>query len=244
MPGGGSRPGEDVGIDADGADTEFRRHAGHRQQRIEAVVARRRRQNLRTDAAGAAVLPELAIGVLHRLDAAFHIEHRLDIVIRQQQHQAVTCLLPGSGHVPEPAKLGHVATSLDGAACSHELVGALRPERARHQVERLGFDLVARHRIVGRAPDRDRAMRQPASVPQSDLNDGLPPRARLHQLLAGDQLDLLPARRERPDPVMRPWSCTEWNVSRPSTSSSAMRCCTLTSGIGALSTVRAERVGR
>ena len=149
-------------------------------------------EDFRADAAGAALLPELAIGVLHRLDAGLHIEHRLDIVVRQQQHQAGFPSCAGADASQSATKLGHVAAALDGAACRHELRRRAPVRARRHEIERLGLDLGARHRIVRRAPHRNRAMRQPASVPQCDLHDGLAPRPRLHQLLAGNELDLLP----------------------------------------------------
>src|SRR2546425_4193183 len=94
-----------------------------------------------------------------------------------------------SERFPEATKLAHVATALDGAARRHELASTFRSEPGHHEIERLGLDLGARHRILRRAPYRNRAMRQPASVPQCDLHNGLAPWARLRQLLAGDELD-------------------------------------------------------
>ena len=159
-------------------------------------------------------------------------------------------------HQAELPWCGSVATSQNGAARTcrewfdraarvHELARARAVPARRHEIERLGLDL--------RLASSDC---RPCREPQRVRCDSVRPsrnaistmawraRTRLHQLLARHEFDLSARRQEPRDPACARGRGPNGTSERPSTSSIAMRCCTLTSGIGALSTVRAERVGR
>ena len=92
-------------------------------------------------------------------------------------------------------------------------------------------------------PRTARVRVRPASVARRHLDDRLPPRPRMHQLFAGHDRNPPPQRKDfgilHACPVVN-----RIEGERPVDQQHRQRCWTLTSGIGALSTVRAERVGR
>ncbi len=88
-----------------------------------------------------------------------------------------------------PGKFVDVRTVLDPAARLHQPSPTRRSERAMHEIERFGFDLGARHRVVGRAAHGARAVCERAAITQRELDDRLSRRAGLGELLARHQLD-------------------------------------------------------
>ena len=87
------RPGDDVGIDADRADAEFRNDAVHRFQAVERILARGRRKTVGTRARHAAAFGELGIGLFEHGDAFRHGEQLVDVVVGQDQGHLLCTLV-------------------------------------------------------------------------------------------------------------------------------------------------------
>ncbi len=89
-------PGDDVGIDAHGADAELRGHAVHGFEAVERIRPRGRCEAIGPRARDAASFGQLGIGLFHHLDAVAHRQQLLDVVVGEDQGHDGRRWLPNS----------------------------------------------------------------------------------------------------------------------------------------------------